>query len=104
MELLNHSDYAENLNTKFRVAGPGEPAEIELMTVNDLKNSGAQESFSLIFCGGKDQFLPQGLYDLEHDSLENGRIFLVPIGEKEDGYIYEAVFNRLKREAGNPGE
>ena len=104
MDMLNQSDYAENLNTMFRVAEPGEPSEIQLTTVNELKINGEQESFSLIFHGGKDRFLPQGLYDLEHDSLGNSGIFLVPVGEQENGYLYEAVFNRMKREERSFGE
>lgn len=104
MDSLNRDDYVENLNTKFGIAGLGKHLEIELTTVNDLKGSGEQESFALIFWGGKDRLLPQGLYDLEHDSLGSGMIFLVPVGEKDNGYLYEAVFNRMKRKDSIPGE
>lgn len=97
MEALNHGDYVDKVNTKFSVAERDEPLDLELVEANRAEMSGG-ESFSLVFRGGKDQFLPQGLYNLEHESLENGIIFLVPVGEDNDGYLYEAVFNRMKPE------
>lgn len=96
MNALNHGDYLKNVNSMFRVAGLDAPAEIELAEVNGLKSSAEQDSFSLVFQGGRDRFLPQGLYSLEHESLGSGMIFLVPVGETEDRYLYEAVFNRMK--------
>ncbi len=92
---LNHGDYTEQVNTKFRVVGADEPLELELAEVGDLKSGGGQEVFSLIFTGGKDAFLPQKLYQLEHERLGRGSIFLVPVGADDDNIQYEAVFNRL---------
>lgn len=95
---LNHGEYAGQLNTKFSVAVEGaEPLELELVEVSELKTGGGQESFSLLFHGTKDKFLPQKLYDLEHDALGQGSIFLVPVGAKDDVIEYEAVFNRLTK-------
>lgn len=93
---LKHGEYAGQLNTKFSVAG--EPLELELVEVSELKTGGGQESFSLLFHGAKDKFLPQKLYDLEHDTLGQGSIFLVPVGAKDDVIQYEAVFNRLTKD------
>ena len=96
---LKHGEYAEQLNTKFRVAvEAAEPVELELFNVSDLKSGGGQEFFSLLFHGAKDKFLPQKLYDLEHDTLGQGSIFLVPVGAKDDIIEYEAVFNRLTKD------
>lgn len=96
LDTLEHGDYAEHLNTKFRVAEVSEPLDLELINVSDLKTGGSQEYFSLTFLGNKDKILPQKLYDLEHEILGRGLIFLVPVGESENGIEYEAVFNRLK--------
>ncbi len=95
---LKHGEYVEQLNTKFRVVEMDEPVELELFNVSELKTGGGQESFSLLFHGAKDKLLPQKLYDLEHDTLGQGSIFLVPVGAKDDIIEYEAVFNRLSKD------
>jgi hypothetical protein len=95
---LKHGEYVEQLNTKFRVVEMDEPVELELFNVSELKTGGGQESFSLLFHGAKDKFLPQKLYDIEHDTLGQGSIFLVPVGAKDDIIEYEAVFNRLTKD------
>jgi len=104
MDTLNHSDYADNLNTKFRIRELDGSPDIELTTVTELKSSVDQESFSLLFSGGKEQPLAQGLYNLEHESLGNGMIFLVPVEENKDGYLYEAVFSRVKPKDANTAD
>ncbi len=93
---LHHGDYAEQINTKFRVVEAAESLEIELTEISELKRLGRQEIFSLIFTGGKENFLPQKLYQLEHKTLGRDVLFLVPVGEEGDRIIYESVFNRLK--------
>ena len=96
---LKHGEYAGQLNTKFRVAvETDEPLELELVEVSDLKIGGGQEFFALLFHGAKDKFLPQQLYDLEHDTLGQGSLFLVPVGAKDDVIKYESVFNRLSKD------
>ena len=96
---LKHGEYAEQLNTKFRVAvETDEPLELELVEVSELKSGGGQEFFALLFHGDKDNLLPQQLYELEHDTLGQGSLFLVPVGAKDDIIEYEAVFNRLTKD------
>lgn len=98
LDELKHGDFAGQLNTKFRVVEAEEPLEIELIEVSEPKSGGSQEYFSLYFQSGKDKFLPQKLYDLEHETLGRGLIFLVPIGADDKGVRYEAVFNRMKQD------
>ena len=93
-----HGEYAGQLNTKFYITETDEPLELELVEVSELKTGGGQESFSLLFHGAKDNLLPQKLYELEHDTLGQGSIFLVPVGAKDDVIEYEAVFNRLTKD------
>ena len=95
---LKHGDFAEQLNTKFRVVEMDEPLELELVKVSDLKSGGGQEFFALLFHGTKDNLLPQQLHELEHDTLGQGSIFLVPVGAKDDIIEYEAVFNRMSKD------
>jgi hypothetical protein len=95
--------------TKFRVPlDPANTVELELSEVNTLLNPGsaraaanqpAQESFSLIFHGPKDHFLPQRMYTFEHDRIGRFELFIVPIGQKSGLFHYQAVFNRLIKPA-----
>jgi hypothetical protein len=95
--------------TKFRVPlDPANTVELELSEVNALLNPGSvratanqpsQESFSLIFHGPKDRFLPQRMYTFEHDRIGRFELFIVPIGQKPGLFQYQAVFNRLIKPA-----
>jgi hypothetical protein len=49
--------------------------------------------FSLLFQGPADPRLTQGMHDLEHAEHPLTGIFLVPVGQKDDGFTYEAVFS-----------
>jgi hypothetical protein len=61
--------------------------------VNDKGAAGPYEQFSLLFSGSADRFLPQGLYAVEHPSVGSALWMLVPVGEDENGYVYEAAFS-----------
>jgi hypothetical protein len=54
--------------------------------------SGARAPFSLVFRGPVDPVLAQRIYRLEHETLEQMEIFIVPIARDEAGTSYEAVF------------
>ena len=69
--------------------------EVELIEVIDRKSTPAQEQFSLMFRASPDGPLEQGIYILQHDRLESGEIFLVPVSKDDKGVCYQAVFNRL---------
>jgi hypothetical protein len=93
---LTKENLSENLNTKFRLPLPDEKfIELELVKVLEHNSSPQHESFSIYFRGSKEFFLPQGTYPLEHERLGTVEIFLVPTGQDQDGFSYEAVFNRL---------
>lgn len=70
--------------------------DLELVEARDLGSSPRQEQFSLVFRGPLDVFLPQRMYQMQHDRLGAFGVFLVPIGQAPDGYSYQAVFNRLR--------
>lgn len=89
------AEFVENLNTRFRMLVQDAVIEVELIAVIDRKSTPAQEQFSLMFLASPDGPLEQGIYTLEHDRLETGEIFLVPVSKDEKGVCYQAVFNRL---------
>ena len=95
LDKLNYEELAAQVNTKFRLAETTEPIELELIEAPEPKINPGQIAFSLIFLGPKDLLLPQRIYQLDHDQLGSGSIFLVPIAQNEEGVRYEAVFNRL---------
>lgn len=48
--------------------------------------------FNLVFLGPVDPVLPQMTYRLEHPTVGDHDVFLVPVGRDGDGTHYEAVF------------
>jgi hypothetical protein len=52
-----------------------------------------RDSFSLYFVGPEKVFIPQSTYSVSHDELGGPwSIFIVPVGRREDVFLYEAVF------------
>lgn len=98
LEILHLDSFSEHLNTKFRIYGSDSTVlEIELIEAADDESTPRQERFSLIFRGPLQTFLPQGTYRIEHDKMGPLDLFLVPIAQVEDGFHYQAVFNRLRK-------
>jgi hypothetical protein len=91
---LDYENYFGVQGSEFRLADSD--IQLKLVEVTEKKADGMQEMFSLLFCGAKDKFLEQGTYDLEHETLGSVTLFLVPIGQDENGYRYEAAFNLLR--------
>ncbi|HQU84922.1 MAG TPA: hypothetical protein PKY59_17415 [Pyrinomonadaceae bacterium] len=94
-ETLKYEDFNDVKNTSFTVLGFDQPYTIELSDVSENKIRNGYEMFSLFFKSPKDYFLPQQNYLLKHEKFGEGEIFIVPIEQNENGYLYQAVFNRL---------
>ena len=96
LEKLTRDRYAEQVTTTFRVMDdPETPIDLTLVEVTELRTTRRQEMFSLFFGGPLDRFMPQSIHRLEHARLGVLDLFLVPIAQQPDKFIYEAVFNRL---------
>ena len=92
--------FSESVNTKYRVHQESkDTVELELMQVNLGLITPRNEQFALLFHGPQNPFLQQALYHVEHDSLGEFDLFLVPVGRDQEGFQYEAVFNRFLPEA-----
>lgn len=100
IENLTKDVFAESLNTRFQLGEvQGRALELELVEVNSderMRDEGV-ESFSIVFRGPADLYLPQGIYRMEHGRTGSCEIFIVPIKRDGEGFYYEAVFNRLTR-------
>ena len=98
LEHLTAASLSEQLHTKFRLTvEPERVLEVELVEVQTADDvAGQTERFSAVFRGALDTFLPQSTYALEHEALGSFELFIVPIRRDEEGFYYEAVFNRVK--------
>jgi hypothetical protein len=103
-ERLSEDDFRKHLGTKFRVrldeieGAPGVWLELdELVPYPPLSHErGDAVRFSAYFYGPGDFFLPQRIYKLEHEQMGEVELFLVPVGQDQRGFRYEAVFSYFK--------
>jgi hypothetical protein len=101
LETLTHESFEPLIGQAFKLTLPdAQVLEFKLSDVEELpigrRRRNAPElkrkPFSIFFIGRA--LLPQAIYPMHHDALgtEPLEIFIVPLGEAEDGYEYEAVF------------
>jgi Domain of unknown function (DUF6916) len=93
---LSHGTFAQQIKTSFRVQAETAGVELELIGVSELKLHPGHEQFSIVFRGPIATFLGQGTRSFEHDQIGQFELFIVPIRSDNDGYYYEAVFNRFR--------
>ena len=95
-ERVEKAAFAENISTKFLLrTDDGNAVELELTKIREIESEPGHEQFALIFSGPGTIYVPQRTYQLEHERMGAITLFLVPIGKDENGFIYEAVFNRF---------
>ena len=103
---LTENEFSKHLNTTFRVklevpALGDRQVTLELVKVAGYAKRAEEhrgmERFSLFFQGPADVHLAQHLYTLNHASMGEFEIFLVPVVRNEEGFQYEAVFNYFKK-------
>lgn len=109
LEDLTYATFAGQVGSHFRVdLGRSKAIEMELVEATNLSPSPAAsgdavaptsrgETFSLVFLGPREQFIPQGTYPFGHDAMGKFPMFITPIESTPAGIKYEAVFNRLPR-------
>ncbi len=91
--------FAGLLGETFRVEVDGAAAvNLELTEATKAGGDRPDNAFSVVFKGPRERRLEQQIYDVEHGALGALSIFLVPIAERPDGYLYEAIFTRLEEE------
>jgi hypothetical protein len=102
MAELTEKNFAQHLNTKFRVRGAAaEPVELELVEVKGYRPGQSEESgmerFSLFFQGPAEALLPQDTYAFEHEGMGTHELFVVPVARNDRGFRYEIVFNYFRK-------
>lgn len=97
MPELSHALFCKNLKSDFHVTSEsGSRAVLHLVNVSGIKDLGHYESYSVEFSGPPIPYLRQQTYELTHDHMGTHFVFLVPVGQTESGYEYEAIFSRKK--------
>ncbi len=88
--------FEHHVNTTYHVLlNEEDTLSLELIEATDKTPERFDgEQFSLIFKGPTDPFLPQQICPMNHEVLGRLDLFLVPIDQQEDGFLYEAFFNR----------
>ena len=98
LDTLHYEDFARHVNTRFQMElSEDTTLEIELISVEDKSPSPRQEQFLLTFRAPLEAPPEQWLYQLRHEQLGSGRLFLVPIARDDEGLTYEAVLNRKRK-------
>jgi len=99
LERLTRETFARCLNTQFQIQDDAAHAlALELIEVSETRAHAHNEAFSIVFRGPRETFLPQNTYRLHHDEIGTFDLFIVPIGQDQRGFYYQAVFNRLRGE------
>ena len=98
LDLLHYEDFVPHVNSTFTAqANNASTVELELLSVEEKSPSPRQEQFILTFRAPLTAPAQQQIFNLHHEQLGSGSMFLVPIGKDATGILYEAVFNRPKQ-------
>jgi hypothetical protein len=86
-------DFLPHVRTSFAAtAAEHSPFDVSLATVQTHSTAVGGRPFSLLFRGGPNPPVPQGIWHLDHGSLGSFDLFLVPLGPDAESQRYEAVF------------
>ncbi len=98
---LSQAAFNTHSNTKFRILDKESPTVIEaqLVEVEERASSEKIQQFSLLFKGPNEPLLPQKIYSIEHGSMGDFELFIVPVAADETSASYEAVFSLLGGDA-----
>jgi hypothetical protein len=95
---LTLETFAPRIGERFRfTAGDGQTMDVTLKEATALgaapQTSSARRSpFSVVFLGPPRPVWAQRIYRVEHDAMGPCDLFLVPIGPRDGGMQYQAIF------------
>lgn len=97
MDDMTYETFYALLGEKFEIAlNDGSLVGLNIVEVSKARGENRPDNaFSVVFRGPPEPLLGQGTYVLGSKVTGPLPLFLVPIGETEDGLEYEAVFTRL---------
>jgi len=95
LDTLTPEDFTPRIGERFRLsADGGHSLDATLIEANGL-GAGPQARrapFSVVFLGPPQPVWAQRIYRVEHDAMGSFDLFLVPLGPRGGGMMYEAVF------------
>ena len=94
LKIATAADFEKLIGQSFSVPEVDD-CELQLDRVDALvkQEESSRVPFALVFKGEHPQSLPQRMFELRHSDAGALQIFLVPIGQAEGAFLYEAVFN-----------
>jgi len=88
--------FAQVIGSSFVVMAPdGVTTELVLKKVSELHESPERRGFSIEFLAPENCNVAQGSYDLEHATLGEMHLFLVPVGLVKGQLQLQSIFNFL---------
>jgi hypothetical protein len=97
LKLLTLEDFVPFVNTTFSAALTAGNTEFVLVEASPLpvppKAQLMRAPFSLLFRSAAAVLFPQQTYTVRHSVIGEFALFLVPVAQERDGFIYQAVFN-----------
>ena len=96
LESLTVDTFTPRIGERFRLLiDAGTTMPMELFDATTLGSSGSalgRTPFSILFRGPMTPVLQQRIYRLDHEAMGSLDLFLVPIGPRDGGMVYEAIF------------
>ncbi len=96
MELLSLQHFAGCVNETFKASlGDGflDFVLVEATPLPQRRPDAAREPFSLLFLNASPVLFPQQIYQMRHPRVGEVGIFITPIAQNRDGFVYQAIFN-----------
>ena len=96
MELLTLQHFAGCVNETFSASLSDMDVPFVLVEARPLQGrvpNALRLPFSLLFRNTSAFLFPQQTYVMRHPRVGEVGIFLVPVAQEKDGFLYQAVFN-----------
>jgi hypothetical protein len=97
LDALRDEDFSSRVGEVFCMRlNADESLDLTLIEVHAHKYAPPNQKrrgFSVLFRSDLPKAAPQAIYSVTHDALGSMDLFLVPVGPKDGGMCYEAVFN-----------
>jgi hypothetical protein len=98
LESLTLETFAPRIGERFRLAADaGQTIDLTLIEATAVGEGGSARSprrspFSLVFLGPAGPVWPQRIYRLDHEAIGSVDLFFVPLGPRDGGMQYQAIF------------
>ena len=98
LDTLRVEDFAPRIGERFRLSADADHSldatlvEATVLGGGSRAQAARRAPFSVMFLGPPQPVWAQRIYRVEHDAMRSFDLFLVPLGPRDGGMMYEAVF------------